>query len=273
MSKHVPTVAVVATKGGTGKTVVAGNLAAALAAEGYRVTAVDTDPQADLGFDLGAEPSEVTLADVLDAHFAERPAPETAAIETAIDGVQLIQGGTSLDEIQGDLVRAEAEGESLLAAALDSLEDLGDVVVIDTPPSVGPLTVGAIIAADLVLLPVSAQDQRAINSLPATMDLIERLREAERTRARAYTVATRVDSRRFRPRRLSASITEVLGSDGVFGIELLGRISEHVSVQHAPAEGRPTVAARPSGRVGLEFGKLADAVVDRLALKKMEVAA
>ena len=102
------TIAVVAQKGGTGKTIVAGNLAASYAARGERVLAVDCDRQADLTFDRGALVGDLTLADVLNLQSLGEPIPDAARVETAVDGLDVIAGGEPLDDIIGALYAAEA---------------------------------------------------------------------------------------------------------------------------------------------------------------------
>lgn len=267
MATRPPIIAIVAAKGGTGKTVLAANLSAAFAAEGRKVLAIDCDPQGDLTADLGVTPTEEggTLAHVLLAADSGQEAPLAARYDTSVDGVRLIPGGVLLDQLWPGLAAAGAEGEDALAAALtDELLEGADIVVLDTPPHLGPLTVGAMIAADLVVMPCSAQDNRAIGGLVAAVDVLNRLREGGRSTARQAGVILRVDSRRFRPRRVSRYMVEALTEGVPFELPLLGQVSEHVSIHQSTVAEVPVVASNRDSRVGSEFAAVAAAALKQL---------
>lgn len=267
MPVRPPIIAIVAAKGGTGKTVLAGNLAAAWAAQGKKVLAVDCDPQADLTGDLGVTPTDEggTLAHVLLAVDSGEDPPLTARYPTAVDGVSLIPSGVALDQLSMGLAAAGADGEDALRAALsDELLQDADLVILDTPPHLGPLTVGAMIAADLVLMPCSAQDNRAIGGLVAAVDVLDSLRESGRSSAAKAAVILRVDPRRFRPRRVSRYMVEALTANVPFELPVLGQVIEHASVHQSTVAKMPVVASNRDSRVGNDFAELADAVLQQL---------
>jgi chromosome partitioning protein len=152
----VKTLAVANHKGGVGKTATAHNLGAALAAAGLRVLLVDADPQGSLTGICGAEDVEGrSLAEVLGGSSPGR--------------LQLVdvlhQVGENLSLVPADLALAACElgltsrlgREGVLRKALATVSGQFDLVIIDCPPSLGLLTVGALVAADAVLVPTQPQ--------------------------------------------------------------------------------------------------------------------
>lgn len=140
-------IAVVSHKGGVGKTTTAQALAAGIAAAGFKVLAVDMDSQRNLSFYLGAKQGKTVLAVLTgDIKAAE-------AIQT-IGPVDLIPAHKGLDALVGVLV--DTGKEYKLKEALDQLGAAYDYIIIDTPPSLGILTINALTAANSVIIPAQA---------------------------------------------------------------------------------------------------------------------
>ncbi|MEK4035917.1 plasmid partitioning protein RepA [Methylocystis sp. IM3] len=158
--------AVVNFKGGSGKTTTAAHLAQYLALRGYRVLAADLDPQASLTalhgyqpeFDIGANE---TLYGAI-RYGAERRRLETIVRTTYFPGLDLVPGNLELMEFEHETPRALAEGGSetffgRVATALGEVESKYDVMILDCPPQLGFLTLGALCAATSVLITVHPQ--------------------------------------------------------------------------------------------------------------------
>ena len=146
-------------KGGVGKTTTAANLGVLLSRQGRRVLVVDTDPQSALTRQLGLEVRalHVNLVDVLAGRAASAD-----AIVADVHGLDVIPAARELAGVEMSLV-GELGRELFLRDALEPLRDAYEHVVIDTPPNLGLLTVNALVCADRVLAPVSAEDEASLH--------------------------------------------------------------------------------------------------------------
>ncbi|WP_082655813.1 plasmid partitioning protein RepA [Aureimonas sp. D3] len=194
--EHIQIIAVTNFKGGSGKTTTSAHLAQFLALQGYRTLAVDLDPQASFSALLGYQPElDLTGNDTLYGaiRYDEERVPLASIIRpTYFDGLHLVPGNLELQEFEHATPRqlAEAQREGLASErlffarvqdALREVEDDYDVVVIDCPPQLGFLTLGALCAATSVLVTVHPQmlDVASMSQfLFMTSDLLQVVREA-----------------------------------------------------------------------------------------------
>lgn len=188
---HLQTIAVTNFKGGSGKTTTAAHLAQFLALHGYRVLAVDLDPQASMSALFGYQP-EFDVGENQTLYGAIRyddPRPLSDIIRTTyFSGLDLVPGNLELHEFEHDTPRVLANREHSgdmfflrVAEALRSVEDRYDVVVIDCPPQLGFLTMSALCAATAVLITVHPQmlDIASMNQfLAMTSNLLSVVKEA-----------------------------------------------------------------------------------------------
>jgi chromosome partitioning protein len=190
---HLQVIACTNFKGGSGKTTTAAHLAQYLALRGYRVLAIDLDPQASLSALFGYQPEtdvgeNETLYGALRYDEAARPLRDIAR-RTYFPGLDLVPGNLELQEFEHETPRMLAANRrgaddlffARIAAAIASVADAYDVVVIDCPPQLGFLTLGALCAATGVLVTVHPQmlDVASMSQfLLMTADLLEVVHKA-----------------------------------------------------------------------------------------------
>jgi chromosome partitioning protein len=170
-------VAVANQKGGVAKTTSVVSLGAAFADAGLRVLLVDLDAQACLTFSLGVDPEdvEVSVSDVLLDGVA---APDVALHldEGSAGRLDLLPATVDLSGVEAMLLPAENR-ERVLRAALETVRDAYDVVLLDCTPSLGLLTINALVAADEVVVPVQCEmlSHRGVGQLLDTVADVRRL--------------------------------------------------------------------------------------------------
>jgi chromosome partitioning protein len=159
-------------KGGVGKTTTAVNVAACIAEAGISALLVDVDPQGNATVGLGASRTDgLGLYDVL---AGDLPAAD-AVRPTAVEGLSLLASTPDLAGATMELPRLPGS-ERRLRDALEPIRDLYDFVILDCPPSLGPLTVNALVAADRVIVPVQTEyfALEGLAGLLDTLSLIQR---------------------------------------------------------------------------------------------------
>jgi chromosome partitioning protein len=163
-------------KGGVGKTTTAINLATALAMAGQRVLLIDMDPQANLTSGIGLKGQSAPGGTVYQALTGEFADAGDFVLPTPVDRMFLVPSDRNLTGAEVELVLLQNR-ERRLRALVYSLRDRFDYVFIDTPPSLGLLTLNALVAADAVIIPLTCE----YFALEGIADLVATLRRVRAT--------------------------------------------------------------------------------------------
>jgi chromosome partitioning protein len=223
-------------KGGVGKTTTAVNVGACVAEAGYRTLVVDVDPQANATVGLGVARRQAPgLYEVLSG----RASAEEAVVDTSVTGLRILPAGVGLAGASVELPRTDGF-ETRLSACLEPVRDRFAYVLLDCPPSLGPLTVSALVAADGVIVPVQAE-YFALEGLAA---LLETLALVQRELNPRLTVAgmllTMHDSRTRLAQDVEREVREHFS-----GLVFETVIPRNIRVGEAPSHGLPVTHHDP----------------------------
>jgi chromosome partitioning protein len=239
-------------KGGVAKTTSTVNLAAALGERGYRVLAVDLDPQSNLTMSQGIDPEHVKES-MFDVLVRKTPIEDVIAhteIDVAVGSIDLAGAELALSSMIGR--------ERALQKAFLSVRSEYDFILIDTPPSLGLLTINALTAADGVIVPVQCEylSMRGVVQLEATLEMI---RENLNPDVHVFGVLpTMLDARLVHSREALELLRQRFG-DRVFRTQ----VRKTVRLAEAPVRGSSVISYDPGGSAAKAYRELAEEVLER----------
>jgi len=249
----VQIVALLNSKGGSGKTSSAVNLAAALGEGRPRVLLVDLDPQASASAWLGTPGGQDGLLEVLHGSGM------LPVLDTSAPGVELVPADTRL-EGAGERGLAAPVAARHLRAALANLPALWDIIILDTPPTMNALTFAALAAAGHAIIPAEASAM-ALAGVRATVATLGEAREAiNPDLALAGILPCRVDARTALSRAVLAALSAEYGRQ-VFKVS----IRESVRLRTAPFHQKPITAYAPGSSAAADYRAAAAELRRRLA--------
>ncbi|MGC9220693.1 MAG: ParA family protein [Solirubrobacteraceae bacterium] len=250
MSASLHVIAFANQKGGVAKTTTTLNLAAAFAEEGHRILCCDMDPQGNLTMSQGIDPDTLTesMYDVLVHRLPIRNVIRHCEVDVACASIDLAGAEIAMSTMIGR--------ERSLERALADVSDDYDYCFIDTPPSLGLLTINALTAADRVIVPVQCEylSMRGLVQLQNTLTMI---RENLNPNVEIQGILpTMVDTRTLHAKEAIEMLEENFG-DRVFA----SRIRKTVRFAEAPVKGMSVLKYDPDGMAAHSYRQLAKEVL------------
>ena len=250
------TIAIANQKGGCAKTTTSVNLAAALAELDQKVLLIDLDPQANASAWLGAE----TDARGVHELFTTKVAVAGLLLDTNTPGLSLLAGSRSLASIEKSLA-GELAVETRLKRRMASLDASAfDYILIDTPPTLGLMTLNALSMAQQVLIPVTTH----VMSLSGVAQLMQTFEDVKEVLNPELSLLGLLPCRVDQRTRHSTDIIEAL-VDRFAEKVMVARIRENIRLAEAPSFKKSILQYQPSSSVAQDFRQLAREVISSQA--------
>ena len=247
-------IAVASQKGGVGKTTTAISLASCLAQEGHRVLIVDIDPQGNATSGLGVNGNGLSKT-VYEALIGAAGIEE-AVTPTDLANLDLVPAGQSLSGAEVELVGVDGR-ESRLRSCLAPLRDQYEYTFVDSPPSLGLLTVNALTAADSVIIPLQCE-YLALEGLTQLVAAIRRVQDHLNPALRIEGVLLTMYDARLNLSQQVAEEARRFFSDRVYRTV----IPRNVRLSEAPSFGKPIVLYDPNCPGAESYRELAQEVLE-----------
>ena len=253
-------IAITNQKGGVGKTTTTVNLGVGLANMGKRVLLIDADPQGSLTVSLGIKKPDdlsVSLATVMQDVIEDRGTPDGSGIIHYKEGVDLLPSNIELSGLEVSLFNTISR-ESILKGYLDTVKAKYDYVLIDCMPSLGMMTINALVAADSVLIPTQP-NYLSTKGLNLLMRSVSRIKKQINPKLRIDGILlTMVDGRTNNAKSIIASLRSSIGeSVRVFDTE----IPHSVRAAESSLEGKSIFTHDRGGKVAAAYKSLTKEVM------------
>ena len=249
------TITVANQKGGVAKTTTAVNLAAAFAAAGHRTLLVDVDPQANASVSfLEPDPSRPSMFEALtgEVRFADIIHP------TSVEGLSVAEAQISLAKLERQLL-GDLDAHYRLRDRIQYVQERFDLVVIDTPPTLGLITVNALVASDYLLLPLPPT-YYALEGADDLLDTLEQIRRRPNPDLSLLGIAVTMVDQRTRIARDAIQRIRAHFDKAVFRT----LIARNVRLEESPAYRESIFTFAPNSRGAADYRRLSQEVLARV---------
>ena len=247
------TIAMSNEKGGVAKTTSTLSLGAALAEFDYRVLLIDLDPQSNLSLALGFEAAE---AEITSAHvLIDNAALKTAIRKTEVKNLDLVISNARIENAE-QFLPMRSHYMATLRSALEASELPYDYILLDCPPALGAITLNALSAADLLIIPTQAEYFSAY-ALRNMMGTIRRVRQESNPNLAYRILVTLLDRRNRTHRNIFEQLQATFGQ-GVFTTV----IEIDTKLRESPIAGMPITQYKPSSRGSQQYRVLAQELIE-----------
>ena len=248
-------IAIINQKGGVGKSTTAVNLSAALGDMGKQVLLVDLDPQGNATSGLGIEKGQLNTC-IYDVLLNDVPIQD-AIIPDVQEGLDLVPATINLAGAEVELV-SEMARENRLKDAVGTMRGKYDYVFIDCPPSLGLLTVNALVGADKLIIPIQTEFY-ALEGVTKLLESMKRVKSRLNPSLDIFGILlTMYDGRTTLSRQVAAEVRNYFGPQVFETI-----IPRTVKLSEAPSYGMPITKYDPNGKGAIAYMDLAKEVINR----------
>ncbi|MCG7852667.1 MAG: ParA family protein, partial [Methanosarcinaceae archaeon] len=249
-------IAVTNQKGGVGKTTSVFNIAAGLALMGKSVLLVDTDPQGHSTVSCLVDAAELQYS-LYDAMTDAKVMIDQVIVPSTVPGLDIINSRISMAKLEPMLV-GEIDGHFRLRDVLDPVKKKYDFIFLDTPPTLGLITINALVAADRILIPIQA----SYLSLEGTDDLLETIEKIRKIANSKLSIIGVIIT--LYDKRTNISKDVVLQIKAVFGESVFETfVSKSVKLEESPAYKESIFTYAPNSIGAVQYQEIAEEILKR----------
>jgi chromosome partitioning protein len=241
-------------KGGVGKTTTAVSLGAYIAEAGKKVLLVDFDPQGNLSSSVGVDKKMEGIYEVLSGKVKIKDVIQN----TAVENLYAVSANINLTGASVELINLEGK-ESYLKNSLSEISDDWDYIFIDSPPSLGVLTLNGLVAADYVIIPLQCE-YFALEGLSLLIQTVKNIQKEMNKNLRiGGIVFTMYDSRTNLANEVVKNVTSFFGKKVFRTI-----IPRNIALSEAPSHSKPISSYKADSRGARSYKKLSEEVLNRV---------